>query len=568
MVRESGIIDLDGRLRDMCIAYSDGQILVAESLQYDPAIQALQKAIRAQLGVIPDVRCETPAEINARWRKELQAAKAGTEPESAAIEIVHMLFREAASFRTSDIKIIQTDDETQVRLNIAGQEIPSRHKLTLETGEQMIHYLFDGRDGKSGHANLLEGVFQSFSISPGHGIPLPENIAKVRGQAGYHETTDGSGHHMALRLFYSEDGTEMSLADLGFDPWLLAAMKKARDRMKGAVIIGGETGDGKSTTIMQNIRALHAEQEGKISIVTVEDPVEYRIKLDGVIQIAISSAGTAAERTASYRSALMHFVRINPHVGMVSEIRDMEAARQVLQFVESGHQIWSTIHINNATSILFRLIDMGIAPPELARPGSIQLLMKQVLIPLLCEHCADVHAEIPAWRVRKKDGCDFCRRGDSKEANMAWAGYQRLLAVGEFVQPDDDFLRGVQKNDSLSARAHWLKEPSKGGMGGVTVSEKLTSMCNEGLVDPRDCRKKGASPQYCQIKDERESVWAFRYAAACFREQGFSEDVVAATEGAAAEALKRSTRVYPAGAIPDETAMPGFPSAMDRKVHA
>ena len=281
-----------------------------------------------------------------------------------------------------------------------------------------------------------------------------------------------------------------SLESLGLDPAALEALQRARDGMKGAVMIGGETGDGKSTTIISAIKRQYAEHDGQISIVTVEDPVEYKLDEPGIIQIPIQSSGDAAQRTKNYRSALMHFVRINPHVGVVSEVRDAEAARQVLQFIETGHQVWTTIHINSVNSIPFRLIDMGIEPTELSKPDSLKLMMKQTLVPLLCT-CATKGDD--GFMHRNLDGCPVCRsKVKGAEAEKAWSGFQRLVALAEFIEPDDTYLERIRANDAIGAKNYWEKSIEQGGMGGVTLKQKLSYMVHMGAIDPKNAIKKGA----------------------------------------------------------------------------
>ena len=101
-----------------------------------------------------------------------------------------------------------------------------------------------------------------------------------------------------------------------------------------------------------------AEHNYELNLVTVEDPVEIPIR--GAVQIAVPTSGFGGERSKHFQLALMHFVRVHPAVGMVSEIRDEMGARQVLQFIDSGHQIWTTIHVHSANGILFRLLDLGV----------------------------------------------------------------------------------------------------------------------------------------------------------------------------------------------------------------
>ena len=344
----------------------------------------------------------------------------------------------------------------------------------------------------SGHTTKQQHAFQSFSITPGHSIPLPERIQKIRGQKGFHEGAAGIQEHMVLRIVYDDNDDVETLNDLGFDPLVLADLGHARAGMKGAVIVGGETGDGKSTSILRCVETLYDEEDGQLSVVTIEDPVESRIRRSGVIQIPIQSAGSQEERAANYQAALRHFVRINPHVGVVSEVRDAEGARQMIQFIETGHQVWTTIHIGSVNSILFRMIDMGVHPSELAKPGSITLLMKQSLVPLLCECARQVPGNAP-FRARNTDGCATCHAGRGDNAAVrAWAGYRRLIAVGETIVPDEGYLDCVRRNDAIAAWRHWTGTLENGGLEGITLSRKINLLANAGLVAPSDARKKGA----------------------------------------------------------------------------
>jgi len=407
--------------------------------------------------------------------------------------LAERIIRDAAASKTSDVKIIRTPERTIVRFLIAGQEVDYGVSVTSLEGNALISYIFDARDEGAGHSTKQKGEFQGFSVSnakrSGVGLSLPDNVLKLRCQKGFHETSADLMDHLVLRIFYRESEEMASLEALGLDPYALEALKRARDGMKGAVIIGGETGDGKSTTIISAIKRQYQDYEGQISIVTVEDPVEYKLEEPGIVQIPIQSSGDAAKRTANYRAALMHFVRINPHVGVISEVRDAEAARQVLQFIETGHQVWTTIHINAVNSIPFRLIDMGIEPTELSKPKSLRLLMKQTLIPLLCRYAARAPS---GFFHRKREGCPVCRsKVKGPEAEKAWSGYQRLVAVAEFIEPDDTYLTLIRSNDAISAKNHWERPVLEGGLGGITLSEKLNMLVHMGACDPKDITKKG-----------------------------------------------------------------------------
>ena len=488
-VRSNGLVELPPELREKCAAFDTGRVIVQTGKQFDPEIGELQEYLASVFHVAPSVEQATSQQIIDHYEQS-EPVRATSSEESYKRFVTRML-SDAADMNASDLKIIRRSRRSDIRVAVAGREIDYREDISLGEGRAIIAYLFDARDEGSGHTTKQQHSFQSFSITPGHSIPLPPRIQKIRGQKGFHEGDAGILEHMVLRIVYTDDDDVADLEDLGFDPLVLHDVSVARERMKGAVIVGGETGDGKSTTIIRAVERLYDELDGQISVVSIEDPVETRIRKSGIIQIPIQSAGTAQDRTANYRAALMHFVRINPHVGIISEVRDAEGARQMIQFIETGHQVWTTIHIGSVNSILFRMIDMGIHPSELAKPGSITLLMKQSLIPLLCD-CA-IPQPGGGFRTRNPRGCPHCHagRGDG-EAASAWAGYRRLIAVGETILPDDGYLDCVRMNDAVAAWRHWTGTREQGGLGGMTLSEKLNLLVNAGLVAASDARKKGA----------------------------------------------------------------------------
>ena len=490
-VRGGGLIEIPAGLREICAVFESGRIVVQSGRQFDPAVGELQEYLAEVLGVEPYLEQADPQQIADIY---LNSGPTGSEvQEESHKRYVARLLKDAAEMGASDLKIIRRSRQTDVRVAVAGREIDYQDSISVGDGRAIIAYLFDARDEGSGHTTKQQHNFQSFSITPGHTIALPDRIQKIRGQKGFHEGDAGIQEHMVLRIVFRDDRDVAGLDDLGFDPLVMHDIYGARTLMKGAVIIGGETGDGKSTTIIRSVERLYDEMDGQISVVSIEDPVETRIRRSGVIQIPIQSAGAAEERTANYRAALMHFVRINPHVGVVSEVRDAEGARQMIQFIETGHQVWTTIHIGSVNSILFRMIDMGIHPAELAKPDSIALLMKQSLIPLLCSCAQKDEEKDERFRYRNASGCTRCRSGRGEgAAATAWAGYRRLIAVGETIVPDAAYLDCVRRNDAVGAWRHWTGSMDAGGLGGLTLSTKLNLLANAGLVAPADARKKGA----------------------------------------------------------------------------
>ena len=387
---------------------------------------------------------------------------------------------------------------------VNDRKLPLAEPMTAEEGREAAGFLFHCKDEGSSQTSYRRGSFQGFSIRAGGQVPLPAGISALRCQRGPHEP---DGDHLFARMFYADRlDAGMTLERLGFSATEAALFAGIRMAPHGGVFIGGTAGDGKSTTLAVNLALQMAEFDGQLNLVTIEDPVEYRIP--GAVQIAVPTSGLGDERAGHFKEALMHFCRIHPASGMVSEIRDADAARQVMQFIDTGHQVWTTIHVHSANAILFRLIDMGVGVAEVTKPGNVALLMKQTLLPLLCPDCAlERHAEgrvAPenlagrlrgngAVRYRNPKGCPRCRREDGGAvAARAWNGYLEQTAIAETIRPDAGYLAFVRDCDPLGAWAYWRQE-----MGGAPIGGKIWKLVAEGaVVDPFDALLKGAGTEH------------------------------------------------------------------------
>ena len=175
----------------------------------------------------------------------------------------------------------------------------------------------------------------------------------------------------------------------------------------------------------------------------------------------------------------------------------------MLQFIDTGHQVWTTIHVHSANAILFRLLDMGVGTAEVCKPGNIELLMKQTLLPQLCDGCALEEPaggrSVPGWldrhigawplmRFRNPEGCSACNREDrSAVAGKAWNGYARQTAIAETIRPDSRYLSYVRQRDPAGAWDHWVAS-----MGGKPIGERIWALVAAGHADPFDALRKGA----------------------------------------------------------------------------
>ena len=488
------------RLSRIAAVWRDGRCLVARGYERDNELREALAQLQQKKRVRGTLRITavTLAEIDHAW-----GHGPGNVRERGATELSRTaarIFREAALARASDVIFELHADACQVFAIVNDAKLRLGHPLMADEGAAVMGYLFHSKDEGSSQTSYQRGEFQGFSIRSGGTVDLPASVSGLRCQRG---PNDPDGDHMFARLFYRDQLQEgTTLEHLGFGPEDAAMFAELRMSRHGGIFLGGSTGDGKSTTLAVNLALQMSEHGGELNLVTLEDPVEYRIP--GAVQIAVPTSGSGDERALHFRKALMHFCRIHPASGMVSEIRDHDAAGQVLQFIDTGHQVWTTIHVDSANAILFRLLDMGVEPATLAKPGNIRLLMKQTLLPMLCPSCAldrPPDDALPAWmtgaleplervRFRNREGCRACRREDANDiARAAWTGYTRQQVVAESILPDAGYLAFVARRDPIGARDWWIEK-----MGGRPLSATIWEIVGRGAVDPMDALAKGARP--------------------------------------------------------------------------
>ncbi len=497
---------IDEWVRRVCAVYADGRCLIAEGYESDRRLRAALMALRRD-GSIPAHLVERTAsleEIAECWR----AADREESGEAPAAHKVRTLLEEAAAARASDVVFENDGGLCRVHGIVNDRKLQLAAPMPADDGREVMGFIFHCKDEGSAQTSYQRSAFQGFSVRAGGQVPLPATVSALRCQRGPHEP---DGDHLFARLFYRdriEKGT--TLESLGFSAEEAAVFSEIRMSLRGGIFLGGTAGDGKSTTLATNLALQMEEAQGQLNVVTIEDPVEYPIP--GAVQIAVPTTGSGEERGKHFRDALMHFCRVHPASGMVSEIRDADAARQVLQFIDTGHQVWTTIHVHSANAILFRLLDMGVGTAEVCKPGNIELLMKQTLLPRLCDACALEEPAggkaVPDWlgrhlrnwprvRFRNPQGCETCNRENrSAVAGKAWNGYARQTAIAETIRPDAAYLAFVRQRDPAGAWEHWVTH-----MGGKPMGERIWALVAAGKADPFDALRKGARVNQAEAVD-------------------------------------------------------------------
>jgi len=217
------------------------------------------------------------------------------------------------------------------------------------------------------------------------------------------------GEKVVLRLL-DKSALQLDMTKLGFEESSLADLKAAIHKPVGMILVTGPTGSGKTTTLYSALSELNKESE---NIITAEDPIEYNFM--GINQVQMHE-----EIGLTFASALRSFLRQDPDIIMVGEIRDFETAQIGVQAALTGHLVLSTVHTNDAPGTISRLIDMGIEPFLIS--SAIVLILAQRLIRKVCMECREpikVHPqllidlgipadEVKSFQVYKGKGCSLC----------------------------------------------------------------------------------------------------------------------------------------------------------------
>ena len=282
---------------------------------------------------------------------------------------------------------------------------------------------------------------------------------------------DVFGESIVLRLL-PKKRDELSLDILGFEPDHLQLIRTWGKLNNGIVLVTGPTGSGKSTTLYGLLTDI---KTGAEKIVTVEDPVEYQ--LDGITQVQ-----ARPDIGYTFARALRTFLRQDPDVIMVGEIRDKETADIAVQSSLTGHLVLSTLHTNDASSVFPRLTDIGVEPFMVA--ATIQGVQAQRLVRKLCPHCSEpaeaptfLSNELPEGEWRKPVGCHKCQ-GRGYRGRI---GVYELVAVNAAMRdlithsaPLAEIRKAARASGSRSLLDDGLLKASRG----VTSVEEVLRVCS------------------------------------------------------------------------------------------
>ncbi|HAU29213.1 MAG TPA: secretion system protein E [Rhodospirillaceae bacterium] len=284
------------------------------------------------------------------------------------------------------------------------------------------------------------------------------------------------GENIVIRVL-DKAKSLVPLETLGYDESIVALLKKQLLRPEGIIIVTGPTGSGKTTTLYSILNYLNSMD---VNIMTLEEPVEYQLAL--IRQSDVRDVGGMG-----FSEGVRSILRQDPDIVFVGEVRDTETATMALRAAMTGHQVFTTLHTNDAISAISRLVDLGLPPPMLA--GNIILVMAQRLIRRLCRDCrqsytADarecgiigVDAATPPT-LYKAVGCPKCR-------NTGYKGRTAVVEVVPFTSALDELVSENATRGTIlkQARNEGVETMQENGLrkvlGGETSLEELIGTIN------------------------------------------------------------------------------------------
>ena len=362
------------------------------------------------------------------------------------VKMVDFLFRNSIEMRASDIHIEPFEEVIRIRYRIDG-DLRLVNTLGIESLAPLVTRIkilaglniAEKRIPQDGRIMMQIG---------GYDVDLRVSILPVV-----------NGEKIVIRIL-NRSSYEFGRQHLGMSTHNIEKLERILGNPHGIVLVTGPTGSGKSTTLYTLLGELNTEE---VNIVTIEDPVEY--KLTGVNQVNVNpKAGL------TFASGLRSILRQDPDVVMIGEIRDEETAQIATRAAITGHLVLSTLHTNDAPTTITRLIDMGLEPYLVA--SSITGVIAQRLVKKICPHCKTAYDASTLEKkflgvdlstsltLYKGDGCGYCQH----------TGYMGRKGVYEIMEITKEHREAISKNQDISVLRQLCEKY------GMTV---LASECRE-----------------------------------------------------------------------------------------
>lgn len=315
------------------------------------------------------------------------------------IKLINMILFQALKMRASDIHLQPFEDRVQIRYRIDGvlydmEAPPKKVQEAIITRIKVMGKMdiAERRLPQDGRASIRIGNAE-----------VDLRISSV--------PTD-QGERVVLRIL-DKTSKLFALDDIGFGQSDLDLIERYIKFPNGIFFVTGPTGSGKTTTLYAALNQINSAEK---NVITIEDPIEYQ--LDAISQIQVSN-----KKGLTFAAGLRSLLRQDPDVMMVGEVRDVETARIAIQAAQTGHLVFSTLHTNDASGAVTRMLDIGIEPYLVS--SSLICIMAQRLVRLICSHCREFRRpdesdlkklrevglalnHLPEGQITAGRGCDHC----------------------------------------------------------------------------------------------------------------------------------------------------------------
>src|SRR2546425_521676 len=384
-----------------------------EMYRADKAIDKLLEGMGDQAVLTTLSEAPPPEEHN------ISEADASQKP---VVRLVDMIISEGILSRASDIHVEPEEGGVAVRYRIDGvlrqvMKIPRQAGLPLISRIKIMSSLdiADRLRPQDGRARVAV-----------NGQPIDLRVSTLPAQLG---------EKVVIRILDSR-ATVKSLDSLGLNPGEAEAIKRLLENHEGILLVTGPTGSGKTTTLYSCINQIKSEG---VNIVTVEDPVEYRMQ--GIVQVQVQE-----KAGLTFASALRSILRQDPNVVLIGEIRDRETAQIAVQASLTGHLVLSTLHTNDAANAVTRLVDIGVEAYKIA--AALRGVVAQRLMRKLCPTCKEVWMEAPADRLKKwiPKGTPLYRAAGCPDCAMT--GYRGRFGIIEVLTVSAEVERRIAAGET------------------------------------------------------------------------------------------------------------------------
>ena len=387
-----------------------------EELDYMDVIHEIAIVYGYAVHICPISSDELTRMLGTYYRQSEPDKVSGFNP---SLDFVAKLIEEAYRLQASDIHIEPSEHKCRVRFRIDGRLI-ERHIIKQSEYPGLVNRI---------------KIMSNLDISEKR-LPQDGRIMYSHGEIKFDIRTSvmpvNHGEKIVLRLL-ARGGTHLTLPELGLDERQIADYIASISNPHGLILISGPTGSGKSTTLYATLERLNRVDN---NILTIEDPIEYT--LEGVSQVQLKE-----EIGLTFPVALRTFLRQDPDIIMLGEIRDEDTAEMAIRSSLTGHLLLSTLHTNSAWGCITRLTDMGVHPYLLSE--TLIACVAQRLVRLLCPHCK---RETEGHYVRT--GCPYCH----------YTGYKGRKAIYEVIRMDE-YLSAAVKEGTQNVSAYLLQKGIK-----------------------------------------------------------------------------------------------------------